>query len=138
DVVFLSVPDGWGRFDLSQLATPALTGEQQWATVDAGAESSETLEVASIRFADGTLFQVGKSTERRSELLRRFRHVLLLNLALILLIGLAGGAVLTRSALEPVRSLAATVRGILRTGRTSARVPVPAQTDDALSELSVL
>jgi signal transduction histidine kinase len=37
-----------------------------------------------------------------------------------------------------VRSLAATVRGILRTGRTSARVPVPREADDALSELSVL
>ena len=138
DVVYLSVPDGWGRFDLSQLATPALTGEQEWATVHAGADSDETLEVASIRFADGTLFQVGKSTERRSELLRRFRRVLLLNLTLILFIGLAGGAVLTRSALEPVRSLAATVRGILRTGQTSARVPVPREADDALSELSVL
>ena len=138
DVVYLSVPDGWGRFDLSQLENPGLSGEQQWASVDAGADSDETLEVASIRLADGTLFQVGKSTERRTELLRRFRRVLLLNLALILLIGLTGGAVLTRTALEPVRSLAATLRGILRTGRTSARVPVPRETDDALSELSVL
>jgi signal transduction histidine kinase len=138
DVVYLSVPDGWGQFDLSQLATPALTGEQEWATVDAGVDGEATLEVASVRLADGTLFQVGKSTERRSELLRRFRRVLLLNLALILLIGLAGGAVLTRSALEPVRSLAATVRDILRTGRTTARVPVPREAEDALGELSVL
>ena len=138
DVVYLSVPDGWGQFDLSQLATPALSGEQEWATVDAGVESDAVLEVVSMRFADGTLFQVGKSTERRSELLRRFRRVLLLNLALIMVVGLTGGAVLTRSALQPVRSLAATVRGILRTGRTNARVPVPREPDDALAELSVL
>lgn len=138
DVLYLSVPEGWSRFDLSQLTTPALTGEQRWAVVEAGVDGEEQLEVASVRLPDGTLFQVGKSTERRVELLRRFRLVLLLNLALIMLAGLAGGAVLTRSALRPVRSLAATVRGILRTGRTSARVPIPRETGDALGELSVL
>jgi signal transduction histidine kinase len=137
DLIYLSVPDDWGQFDLSQLATPPLTGEQRWATVQAGANGDVFLEVASVRLADGTLFQVGKSTERRDELLRRFRRVLLFNLAFIMLIGLAGGAVLTRSALQPVRALADTVRGILRTGRTNVRVPVndPA---DALGDLSVL
>ena len=138
DVLYLSVPEGWSRFDLSQLATPALTGEQRWASVEAGVDGDEVLEVASVRLADGTLFQVGKSTGRRAELLRRFRLVLLLNLALIMLIGLAGGAALTHSALRPVRSLASTVRGILRTGRTNVRVPVPHDTSDTLGELSVL
>lgn len=137
DLIYLSAPDDWGEFDLSQLATPALSGEQRWATVEAGANGDVILEVASVRLADGTLFQVGKSTERRDELLRRFRRVLLFNLAFIMLIGLAGGAVLTRSALQPVRALAETVRGILRTGRTDARVPV-ADPADALGDLSVL
>jgi signal transduction histidine kinase len=45
--------------------------------------------------------------------------------------------VLTSSALQPLRRLADTVRGILRTGRTEARVPVE-DTDDALGELSAL
>ena len=137
DLIYLSAPDDWGGFDLSQLATPALSGEQRWATVEAGANGDVILEVASVRLADGTLFQVGKSTERRDELLRRFRRVLLFNLAFIMLIGLAGGAVLTRSALQPVRALAETVRGILRTGRTDARVPV-ADPADVLGDLSVL
>ncbi len=137
DVVYLSVPEGWGQFDLSQLDEPPLTGEQRWATVETGLDDGAVLEVASVRLADGTLFQVGKSTERRAELLRRFRRVLLFDVASIVLIGLAGGAVLTWSALQPVRSLAQTVRGILRTGRTSARVPVHEPADE-LSELSVL
>lgn len=137
DLIYLSVPDDWGEFDLSQLATPALTGEQRWATVEAGVNGDVLLEVASVRLGDGTLFQVGRSTERRDELLRRFRRVLLFNLAFIMLIGLAGGAVLTRSALQPVRALADTVRGILRTGRTNARVPVR-DPDDTLGDLSVL
>jgi signal transduction histidine kinase len=43
----------------------------------------------------------------------------------------------TWSALQPVRALAETVRAIMRTGRTQARVPVDQQAD-ALSDLSVL
>lgn len=137
DVIYLSVPEEWGQFDLSQLVAPPLTGEQRWATVEAAVDGNVVLEVASVRLADGTLFQVGKSTARRTELLRRFRWVLLINLGFIMLIGLAGGAVLTRSALQPVRALADTVRGILRTGRTSARVPIE-EPDDALGDLAVL
>ena len=59
DVVFLSMPDAWRRFDLSQLATPPLTGEQMWASLDTG--NGDQLEVASVRLPDGTLFQVGTS-----------------------------------------------------------------------------
>ena len=137
DVVFLSMPEGWGQFDLSQLAEPALTGEQSWATLETGVPGADALEVASVRLPDGTLFQVGRSTERRSELLRRFRRLLLVDVASIIFIGLAGGAVLTWWALQPVRALTETVRGIMRTGRTSARVPVE-EPGDALADLSAL
>lgn len=136
DVLFLSMPEAWRRFDLSQLATPSLSGEQTWATLRTG-DGGDVLEVASVRLADGTLFQVGMSTQRRAELLRRFRRVLLLDFASIILIGLAGGASLTSSALRPVRTLAETVRAIMRTGRTDARVPVQ-DTGDALGELGAL
>lgn len=137
EVVFLSMPEGWRDFDLSQLAQPALTGEQSWARLETGVPGMDALEVASVRLADGTLFQVGRSTERRSELLRRFRRLLLVDVASILLIGLVGGAVLTWWALQPVRALTETVRGILRTGRTTARVPVQ-EPGDALADLSTL
>lgn len=138
DVIFVSMPDAWRRFDLSQLATPELSGEQTWARLETG-DGRDELEVASVRLSDGTLFQVGMSTERRSELLRRFRTVLLFDVGSILLITLAGGAVLTWSALQPVRTLADTVRSIMRTGKTDARVPVAAEdSGDALGELSLL
>lgn len=134
DVIFLSMPDAWRGFDLSALATP-FSGERTWAT--ARGPGGLTLDVASIRLPDGTLFQVGKSTERREELLRRFRRVLLFVFGTILLAGLAGGTLLTWSALRPVRRLSDTVRGIMKTGRTDARVPEE-EPGDALGELSVL
>ena len=68
DVLFLSMPDDWRQFDLSQLATPALSGEQTLGDARTGSGGSE-LEVASVRLPDGTLFQVGKSTAPREELL---------------------------------------------------------------------
>jgi signal transduction histidine kinase len=136
-VTFLSLPEGLEQFDLSQLDALPPAGEQQtWTTLQTGNED-DVLEVASVRLPSGPYFQVGMSTERRTELLTRFRRVLLINVLSIIVIGLAGGAILTSSALQPVRRLADTVRGILRTGRTDARVPVE-DTGDALGELSVL
>ena len=58
-------------------------------------------------------------------------------LAAIVLAGLAGGRMLTWRALSPLRELRHTVESILQTGRTEARVPVPA-TRDEFAELGVL
>jgi signal transduction histidine kinase len=135
-VTFLSQPDDWRQFDLSRLEVPSPDGQQTWSTLDTGADGF-VLEVASARLRDGTLFQVGMSTERRTQLLERFRRVLLFNVLSLIFVGLAGGAVLTSSALQPLRRLADTVRSILRTGRTDVRVPAQ-DTGDALDELSAL
>ncbi len=135
-VTFLSRPDEWRQFDLSRLPVPSPDGQQTWSTLDTGQEGV-VLEVASASLRDGTLFQVGMSTERRRQLLQRFRRVLLFNVLSLIFVGLAGGAVLTSSALQPVRRLADTVRSILRTGRTDVRVPAQ-NTGDALDELSAL
>jgi signal transduction histidine kinase len=95
------------------------------------------LETASVRLADGTLVQVGKSTEAREALLARFRAALGLVTLSIVLIALTGGWLVTQSALFPIRRLTQAVRRIIRTGRTDARVPV-AGTGDALDELTAL
>lgn len=134
--VFFSMPADWTGFDSAQLSSPALRGGEPWAEI-AAARSGERLEVASVRLRDGTLFQVGKSTRSRDELLDRFRGVALLLLGAIVMAGLAGGRMLTWSALEPLRELSRTVESILRTGDTGARVPV-APTRDELTDLGAL
>ena len=136
DVVFFSMPQQWRRFDLSQLTAPRPGGEHAWATLSTG-DGGDVLEVASVRLFDGTLLQVGRSTERRRELLQRFRRILLVDVALVLVIALAGGAVVTWSGLQPVRALTSTVRRIVNTGRTDARVPTP-DAGDTLGELAGL
>ena len=97
------------------------------------------LEIASARLEDGTLVQVGKSTEAREDLLARFRAALGLVTLLVVGVALTGGWLVTQSAVWPIRRLTATVRRIIRTGRTDARVPTTEDADgDAIDELTVL
>ena len=102
------------------------------------------LETGSLRLADGTLVQVGKSTEAREDLLARFRAILGIVTLSIVAIALTGGFLVTRSAVVPIRRLTQTVRSIIRTGHTDARVPLPpgislaSGGDDAIDQLTIL
>jgi signal transduction histidine kinase len=101
--------------------------------------SAESLETVSAQLSDGTLVQVGKSSEPRQDLLRRLRAALGLVTLSIGLIALTGGWLATRSAQYPIRRLTQTVREIIRTGRPDARVPVDhPDSHDAIDELTVL
>src|SRR3954453_22689157 len=95
------------------------------------------LELVSARLADGTLVQVGKSTEARDDLLARFRATLGIVTLFIVGIALSGGWLATRSALFPIRRLTLAVQRIISTGRTDARVPLEGS-GDAIDELTGL
>lgn len=98
----------------------------------------QQLEMASLRLGDGTLVEVGKSTELREELLARFRATLGIVLLSIVAVALAGGWLATRSATAPVRQLTRAFLRIIETGRTDERVPIsPARggRGDAIDEL---
>ncbi len=99
-----------------------------------------TLETGRLRLLDGTLVEVGKSTEAREDLLARFRAVLGLVTLLVVIIALTGGALATRSATQPIRRLTTAVRRVIRTGRTDLRVPIASRpgSTDALEELTAL
>ena len=135
-LVFFSVPRQWQQLDLSSVEVPRRIGDQTWSTLAIG-DSGDELEIASARLPEGTLLQVGRSTERRRVLLAQFRLVLLVDLALVVVVALVGGALVTWSGLQPLHALTDTVRGIVRTGRTDARVP-PSESDDVLGELGGL
>jgi heavy metal sensor kinase len=95
------------------------------------------LEIVSAPLDDGTLVQVGKSTEAREDLLARFRATLGFVTLLIVVVALTGGWLATQSALFPIRRLSQAVQRIISTGRTDARVP-PDGSGDALDELTSL
>jgi len=133
DVLFYSLPETWGAFDLS-----ALPGgpDAIWSQVRAR-DRNAVLEVATISVGGGAMLQVGKTSEARNQLLSNFRRVLMLGAGAALVIGMVGGLFLTRSTLKPLRDLRDTVRRILQTGQTDDRVPVYG-TEDAVDELSTL
>jgi signal transduction histidine kinase len=134
--VFLNLPARWGSFDLSRLPAAPPPGERRWSRLSTGG-GGPVLEVASVRLADGTILEVGRSTAARDELLERFRVVLATVFAAMLVVGLLGGAVLTHAALRPLRELSAAARSIVETGRLDARVPARGSSDplDALGAL---
>jgi signal transduction histidine kinase len=113
DALVLSMPDGW---------------------------DPETLETGSLRLPDGTLVQVGKSSEPRRDLLARFRATLGVVTLSIMVIALTGGMLATRSAVAPIRRLSEAVQRVIETGRTDARVPLDdgRGADDAIGELTEL
>jgi signal transduction histidine kinase len=132
ETLFLSMPPEWSDFDVS-----GLRGRSDiWEQLPSGSRPAR-LEVVSARLPGGTLLQVGKSTESREVLLASFRTVLTLVAVAIVVAGLAGGALVTRSTLRPIGQLIGAVRNIIRTGRTEARVPVQ-ERRDAIDELSAL
>jgi signal transduction histidine kinase len=132
DVVYFAAPPGWGQFNLSLPDAPA-TNAPGWATVE-GLPDGGVLEVGTVTLPYRVIVQVGRSSHVRDELLARFRARGLEVLALIALAAVAGGFLLTRAALAPLRALEATVRSILQTGQFDARVPIR-DTHDPLDEL---
>lgn len=134
-VIYFAEPPEWGAFDLSRLDAPTVV-RAGWMRIDNPPDGS-VMEVGTAQLADGVIVQVGRSSHVRDELLGHFRDRGLQVLALVVLIGVLGGAVLTHFALAPLRALEGTLRGILATGRFDTRVETRAS-HDPLDELGGL
>jgi signal transduction histidine kinase len=119
---FLGLPGRWAAFDLGRPVAVPPAGTYAWERIPS-ARGDDVLELASLPLPDGAILQVGRSTQERDEVLKRFRDQLGFVLGATALVALAGGALLTARALRPLRDLARTLDGIVRTGRLEGRVP---------------
>jgi len=133
--LFVKIPDQWPEFDLRRLEQETLSDTAQWLWIHAKDED-EVLEVAAMRFVDGSLLQVGKSTEERKEILERFGWILGSIMLPVVVGSVLGGMWVALRALQPIRHLIQTVRTIAA-GAMEARVPTR-QTGDELEELGRL
>ena len=79
--------------------------------------------IASALLTDGSILQVGRSTDRGTALLQPFQVAFAVALGPTLLLGLIGGAIFAYRATAPVRETLRTARRVISTGDLSARVP---------------
>ncbi len=121
---------------LSHLDGSNASGDTYWINV-ASAEQHMVWTIARTRLADGSIIEVGRTTENREELLRHFRTIFLFAIVPMVAFGFCGGAFLTYRALAPIRGIIGAMKLIIRTGDMRARVADP-RTQDEINELVTL
>ncbi len=123
-VLFVNVPNDWVQSDAASLQAQNDTSRSDWLRIPKDEERD--LTVASARLYDGSVLQVGRSTNSRETVLQPFRRNFLLVMTPTLLLAVLGGAYFAHRATKPVRDVVATARTISDTGDFSARVTAQA------------
>lgn len=133
--LYLSVPESWEGFDLTQLnrQRPKLRGK--WIRLPKKGDE-DVVEMTFARLRDGNMLEVGMSSESRNEMLEHFREFAAVLLPIAFL-GILAGTYLSFRALRPLQQLIETVNHVVATGEMNARVPV-LNTNDELSQLGGL
>ncbi len=135
ETLLLILPYQWLGFELKALETRASHEKAQWLRLDLK-DASNQLEVLSVPLNGGLLLQVGKSNEERNRILSRFRLIFAGIMVPLVLVGAAGGILVTFRTLRPIRHLIHTVRSVY-SGQLDARVP-SLRTGDELDQLVTL
>jgi heavy metal sensor kinase len=135
NVLLIAVPQDWVEFNPPTTDVFGFERQVGWIRIPRDAEKDFT--IASMRLYDGSVLQVGRSTNNREMLLEPFRTKFIVVVAPIILLGVAGGAFFAWHATRPLRQVVATAQSIVRTGNLNARVPVH-ESNDELDELARL
>ena len=119
-VLFVNVPNDWLQTDATSVEPQSETSRSDWLRIPK--DDERDLTVASARLYDGSILQVGRSTNSRETVLQPFRRNFLLVMTPTLLLAVLGGAYFAHRATKPVRDVVDTARTITDTGDFSARV----------------
>lgn len=133
-VLLLAVPDDWIHFDTPRPSTGDNWSRPAWLRIPKDEERDFLL--ASMKLADGSLLQVGRSSTNRQSLLNSFRLNFLLVMTPTLLFGVLGGAYFAHRAFKPVREVVSAAKAIIDTGDLSTRVPPTGSHQSELDELA--
>jgi len=120
--LFASLPDGdaLGPDALRALESRVILPTERLFTVSVGKGGS--FEFANTNLKNGSLLQIGRNGSRRHIILGHFVASCVEVAFPVLLMALAGGALMANRALRPLSDLTATVQGIVATGNLDARI----------------
>jgi len=133
DVVLANIPNDWITFhDPGGFADyRRRVGE---VVVRVPKDAERDFLIASAVLPDGSLLQVGHSTDSRQALLNPVKRDFIIVGAITVLVSFVLGALFAHRTLLPVRQIVATARSIINTRQLDARVPA-GKSDDELAEL---
>ena len=134
-VTFLSAPEDWVSFRDLGIGWDGY--RRRLGVIRIPKDQERDFAIASGLLPDGSLLQVGRSTNSRELLLRPLRGLFLAATGGIVVFGFLAGALFAHRALSPVRQMVTTARAIIETGQLGARVP-SRQSDDELDEMARL
>ena len=129
--LILAVPPDWGPVD--NTLDRKVNQRAPWLRIPK--DDRTDFMIASMQLSDGSILQVGRSTNRRETLLGPFLTSFLFVIVPTLLLGLVGGAIFAHRATTPVRQVLTTARSIINTGNLAERVP-ETQAQSELAELA--
>jgi heavy metal sensor kinase len=130
-VLFLSAPEDWVNYEPPQFNFGVA---RQVVSVRVPRDQQRDFTVAATVLREESVLQVGRIANSREMVLQPFRRVFIAVALPVFLLAMAGGALVARRTLRPIREIAATAEAIINTGNLSARVP----TRDSKDELDRL
>ena len=135
-VLFAQVPPGWVAVNTQEMPESDGGGvSEERRVIRIPRDATRDFQIAVGELPDGTLLEVGRTTDSRSILLRSLRMTFLAIGGASVLLGFVGGSVFAWRATRPIREVTETARKIIRGGSLSSRVPVPGGDND-LTELA--
>lgn len=134
EVLFLSAPEDWVNYEPPRFDFGVA---RQLVTVRVPHDQQRDFTIAATLVRNGSVLQVGRIANSREMVLKPFRRVFILVGAPVCVLAVAGGTLVARRTLRPIRQIATTAESIVSTGNLSARVPVR-ESDDELDRLARL
>ncbi len=132
NVVFVSAPEDWVTF--REVPSGFEGYRRQVGSIRIPQNAERDFILTSAVLGDGSLLQVGRTTDSRAALLHPVRRAFLLAGGVMVGLGFMAGVFFAQRALKPIRQVVTTSQSIIRTGQLDKRVPTR-QTQDELDEM---